>query len=137
MDEVVQTHPFITIQHEKTNHKNYSMRKPNGPKNCVVTSWNRALQHQPECHEQCILQGANVRMALVPATHLAVTATYRQPWLPLQDLCDSRTAPTTFKHILPDAKPPQASEQRWVNQQIEQPQEVAGQPSAVGEIKHS
>jgi len=67
-------------------------------------------------------------MALVPAAHVARVATDCQSWLPLQKLCNHWTAATTLNHILPDAKPPQASKQWW----LKESQEVTRQLTAVG-----
>ena len=53
-----------------------------------------------------LLKVTNIRMALVPAAHVARVATDCQSWLPLQKLCNHWTAATTLNHILPDAKPP-------------------------------
>lgn len=80
-----------------------------------------------------LLKKTNIRMALVPAAHVACAATYSQSWLLLQKLYNSWTAATTLNHILADTKPPQASKQWW----LKESQEVTRQLTAVSEIKHS
>jgi hypothetical protein len=102
----------------------------------AVTKGTWSYNNNQNVYKECILQGTNVGMALVPASHLTVIGTYCQSWFSLQDLSNGWTVATTFQYVLPDTEPPQASKQWWVKQRIKKPKEAARQPRTVGQIEH-